>query len=64
MRNLDFLRTRLEADLYAVGLTIKDIDLIFRPFSSSFYGRYFFSRERKPKIHLYPFKNVNEELMR
>ena len=60
------LKTRLLFDLSQVNLPVDEVNLFIRPFSKTYYGRYFpvyDENEVKPKIYVYPFENVNNDLM-
>lgn len=60
------LKTRLLSDLSLINLPVDEVDLYLRPFSKTYYGRYFpvYDENRvKPKIHLYPYENINNDLM-
>lgn len=53
------LMTRLLSDLATIGLPVYEVDVVFRPYSKTYYGRYFpvrDERKMKPKIHLYPYE--------
>lgn len=54
------LITRLLSDLSQLKLPTYEVDLYIRPFSKTYYGRYFpvyNDKETKPKIYLYPYEN-------
>lgn len=60
------LKTRLLSDLSQLNLPVYEVDLFIRPFSKTFYGRYFpvyNDNVAKPKIYIYPYENENEDLM-
>lgn len=60
------LKTRLLSDLSHINLPIDEVDLFIRPFSKTFYGRYFpvyDEKQIKPKIHIYPYENEDNDLM-
>ena len=62
----DELKTRLLSDLSQISLPVYEVDLYIRPFSKTFYGRYFpvhNEKQVKPKIYIYPYENEKEELM-
>ena len=52
---------RLVSDLRSLKLPVDEVELYIRPFSKTFYGRYFPSYETddKPRIFIYPFTNIN-----
>lgn len=59
------LLDKLTKDLKALRIPIEEVGLEIRPFSTTYYGRYFPSineRRAKPKIFLYPYKNNEGEL--
>lgn len=51
-----FLLRKLKRDLEDLGLPYKEVVLVIRPFSKTYYGRYYPS-DTKPKIYLYPYAN-------
>ena len=58
------LKTKLLSDLSQLNLPIYEVDLFIRPFSKTFYGRYFpvyNDTITRPKIYIYPYENENEE---
>lgn len=60
------LRTRLLSDLSQLNLPIDEVDLFIRPFSKTYYGRYFpvyNDDQLKPKIYVYPYENSGGDLM-
>ena len=64
--NEEELKTRLLSDLSMLNLPVYEVDLFIRPFSKTFYGRYFpvyNDKETKPKIYVYPYENIKNELM-
>lgn len=64
--NQDELKTRLLSDLSQISLPVYEVDLYIRPFSKTFYGRYFpvhNEKQVKPKIYIYPYENEKDELM-
>lgn len=64
--NQEELKTRLLFDLSQVNLPVDEVELSLRPFSKTYYGRYFpvyDDKETKPKIYIYPFENTNGDLM-
>lgn len=64
--NPEELKTRLLSDLSHLNLPVDEVDLFIRPFSKTFYGRYFpvYNEEKvKPKIYIYPFENSDGDLM-
>lgn len=50
---------RLVSDLRNLKLPVDEVELHIRPFSKTYYGRYFPSHEsdEKPRIFIYPFTN-------
>lgn len=64
--NQEELKTRLLFDLSQVNLPVDEVELSLRPFSKTYYGRYFpvyDDKEIKPKIYIYPFENTKGDLM-
>lgn len=60
------LKTRLLSDLSHINLPVDEVDLFIRPFSKTYYGRYFPVYDEKltrPKIYVYPYENTDEDLM-
>lgn len=52
------LYSQLLYDLERINLPIDEVDIYFRPFSKTYYGRYFpvhSNKKHKPKIYIYPF---------
>lgn len=64
--NQEELKNRLLSDLSRLNLPVCEVDLFIRPFSKTYYGRYFpvyNEEEVKPKIYIYPYENKEEDLM-
>ena len=64
--NQEELKTRLLSDLSLLNLPVYEVDLFIRPFSKTYYGRYFpvyNDKEVRPKVYVYPYENVDKELM-
>lgn len=60
------LKTKLLSDLSQINLPVDEVNLFIRPFSKTFYGRYFpvyDDNEIKPKIYIYPYENKRGDLM-
>lgn len=56
--NQEELKVRLLSDLSQLNLPVYEVDLFIRPFSKTYYGRYFPVRDDnviRPKIYLYPY---------
>lgn len=55
---------RLITDLNKLKLPTDEFDLYLRPYSKTFYGRYFpsFNDNKKPKIYIYPYRTANNIL--
>lgn len=53
------LKNRLTADLSSLGLPVGEVNLVIRPYSSTYYGNYFpkYDKEGKPRIYIYPFRD-------
>lgn len=61
------LKDKLLSDLSFLNLLVDEVDLFIRPYSSTYYGRYFpvYDEKRiKPKIYIYPFENKKGKLMK
>lgn len=59
------LMTRFLCDLSNLGLPVNEVDVVFRPYSKTFYGRYYPSvneDKKKPRVVIYPYE-VNGEFM-
>ena len=62
----DELKNRLLSDLSIINLPMYEVELFVRPFSKTYYGRYFpvyDDLKVKPKIYIYPYENENGDLM-
>lgn len=60
------LKEQLLTDLSKISLPIDEVDLYIRPFSKTYYGRYFpvYDEKRlRPKIYIYPYENTKGDLM-
>ena len=60
------LKDQLLTDLSKISLPIDEVDFYIRPFSKTYYGRYFpvYDEKRlRPKIYIYPYENTNGDLM-
>lgn len=60
------LKTKLLSDLTMINLPVDEVDLYLRPYSKTYYGRYFpvyNEKEVRPKIYVYPYENQNGEMM-
>lgn len=60
------LKTRLLFDLSQIRLPVDEVDLFLRPFSKTYYGRYFpvyDEKQTRPKIYVYPYENTHGDLM-
>lgn len=67
MTREELLKTRLIFDLAHIGMPIDEVDLVLRPFSKTYYGRYFpvyDDKKVRPKIHIYPYANKEGEIMK
>lgn len=56
--SVDELRHRLLSDLREINLPVDEVDVFLRPYSKTFYGRYFpvyDDKEVRPKIYIYPY---------
>lgn len=59
----DELLTRLLSDLSAIGLPVYEVDVFLRPYSKTFFGRYFpviDERRARAKIYIYPYEYNRE----
>lgn len=60
---LDELQHRLLTDLRSINLPVDDVEIFIRPFSKTYYGRYFPSYDNMdipPKVYLYPYEENGE----
>lgn len=60
----DELQTKLLSDLSVLGLPVDEVDLLIRPYSKNYYGRYFpvyNDQEAKPRVFIYPYIDENNE---
>lgn len=61
--SLDELRHRLLTDLRDLSLPVDEVEIYIRPYSKTYYGRYFPTYkgdEVPPKIYLYPYEENGE----
>lgn len=62
MNQEEELKTRLLSDLTQLNLPVYEVDLYIRPFSKTYYGRYFpvyDDRQVNPKIYVYPYADTD-----
>lgn len=60
------LKSQLLSDLSLLNFPIDEVDFHLRPYSSTYYGRYFpvYDEKRiRPKIYIYPYENTKGDLM-
>lgn len=59
------LSHKLLFDLSKIGLPVDEVEIYLRPYSKTYYGRYFPTDDKgvKPKLYLYPFANTKGEFM-
>lgn len=60
------LLLKLLSDLSQLKLPVNEVEISIRPYSKTFYGRYFpvyNDKETKPKIYIYPYENCEGDLM-
>lgn len=58
-------KARLLSDLVRLGLPVDEVDIVIRPYSKTYYGRYYPSvneYRKRPKIYVYPY-NEDGSLM-
>ena len=54
----DLMKYRLLTDLRSLELPIDEVEIFVRPFSKTYYGRYYPTcSDRLPKIYVYPFES-------
>lgn len=64
--NQDELRTQLLSDLSLINMPVDEVEVVIRPYSKTYYGRYFpvyDDKSQRPKIYIYPYENIKEDLM-
>lgn len=57
--SVEDLRHKLLSDLWELNLPLDEVDVFFRPYSKTYYGRYFPARDEaqtRPKIYIYPLE--------
>lgn len=62
--NLEELKTRLLSDLSQLNLPVYEVDVSLRPYSKTYYGRYFpvhDDKKERPRIYLYPYADENNQ---
>lgn len=57
---LDELHYKVIEDLFILGLPVDEVVIKLRPYSKTYYGRYFPDRQ---EIYLYPFLNKSGDFM-
>lgn len=60
------LQHRLLPDLRELNLPVDEVDVFFRPYSKTYYGRYYPSKDEtviKPRLFVYPFENQRGKLL-
>lgn len=58
------LYNRLVTDLKKLKLPVDEFKLVIRPYSKSFYGRYFCAYNEKPaEVRIYPYRTKNMKVM-
>ena len=63
-RSEEQLKERIITDLTNLRIPIDEVNLLIRPYSKTYYGRYFPSakEEVKPRLFIYPYKNTKGDL--
>ena len=61
----DELYHKLMCDLNSIHLPVSEVEVEFRPYSVTYYGRYFPKRKNMPtpKMYLYPYDNEQGDFM-
>lgn len=56
---------KLMCDLNLLQLPINEVEIVFRPYSVTYYGRYFPKQRsvQTPKMYLYPYDNERGDFM-
>ena len=60
------IQHRLLSDLREVNMPVDEVDVFFRPYSETYYGRYYPSKDEtttKPRLFVYPFANRRGDLL-
>ena len=60
------LKAKLLSDLSKLNLPIDEVEISLRPYSKTYYGRYFpvyNDRETKPIIYIYPYETTEGDFM-
>ena len=59
------LQCRLLSDLRSLKLPVDEVEVFFRPYSKTYYGRYYPAQtsEDRPRLFVYPFENRRGDLM-
>lgn len=61
---LSELLHRLLSDLRALKLPVDDVDVFFRPYSKSYYGRYYpATKKLRARMFIYPLANTRGDLL-
>lgn len=66
MHQEEELLSKLLSDLSKLNLPIDEVDITLRPYSKTYYGRYFPVYDDKkinPKIYIYPYENPEGDFM-
>lgn len=60
--NQEELYHKLLYDITLIKLPSNEVEISLRPFSKTYYGRYFptKTKDKKPRIFIYPFENEEE----
>lgn len=60
---MEQLTSRLTEDLLALNIPVDEVELFMRPYSSTYYGRYFpvyDDNKAKPKLFIYPYSSEED----
>lgn len=58
------LQHRLISDLQKLRLPVEEFEVVIRPYSKSFYGRYFPEYQNKrPEVRVYPYRTKKMKVM-
>lgn len=64
--SIEYIQHRLLSDLRSLNLPVDEVDVFFRPYSKTYYGRYYPSKDEtvtKPRLFIYPFESRQGKLL-
>lgn len=63
---IEELKEKLLSDLSQINLPVDEVDISLRPYSKTYYGRYYpviNEKRARPKIYIYPYENRKGDLL-